>query len=85
MSDITEIGPVKLSKRYLMSLPVGKYLVSGVGYTPTRRFFMEYVTPLTERHEQWKRVVEASADQRCCYHYESAKKFKSEMDKFLQK
>jgi hypothetical protein len=83
MSDIIEITQAKLRKKYFMTIPAGKYLVSGVGSSPTIRFFMEYVSHLSERNEQWKRIVEASVDQRTCFLYENAENYHSHMDQYF--
>jgi hypothetical protein len=83
MSRTIEIIQAKLSKKYFMTIPTGKYLVSGVGYSPTRRCFMEYVAPLPKRHEQWKRIVEASVDQRSCFSYENAEKYNLDMEQYF--
>ena len=65
----------KLSKKYLMSLPKGVYLVSNCYkvlqpglFAPS---FSEYVRPLKERNAQWDRVKAAGADHRLCITYTS--------------
>jgi hypothetical protein len=60
----------KLTRRFLMSLPDGHYLVSGCydhlgpgAYAPC---FAEHVVPLAERDAQWERIKAAHANGRNC-------------------
>jgi len=60
----------KLTKRFLMSLETGQYLVSNVhepvgggGYEPS---FREVVAPPEQRPEQWLRIKAAYAYGRNC-------------------
>jgi len=68
----------KLTKKFLMQLPEGVSLVSN-SYMPTgnQKFnpkFEEKISPLSERNEQWKRIVEASANNRLCNIFEAKKR-----------
>ena len=61
----------KLTRRFLMSLPDGHYLVSncydhlGPGrYAP---IFAEQTVPVAEREAQWQRIKDAHADSRGCH------------------
>lgn len=56
----------KLSKKYLMELEEGLFLMSNVLYSPTNPCFAEAVAPLSEREAQWKRIKEARANNRNC-------------------
>ena len=59
----------KLTKKFLMQLPEGVYLVSNLYRSSNRKVnpdFEEKISPLSERNEQWKRIVEASANHRLC-------------------
>ena len=63
---IQPLQSTKLTKRFLFSLQEGLYLASGVGESPTQPAFAEIVTPLSQRQEQWERIVTACANGRQC-------------------
>jgi len=59
----------KLTKRFLMSLETGQYIVSNVCNQEDGRFepcFREKVLPLKDREKQWQRIKSACADGRLC-------------------
>jgi hypothetical protein len=56
----------KLSKRFLMQLPEGMYLVSMTLNPDCSARFEEYVSPPSEREEQWKRIKKKGVDRRKC-------------------
>lgn len=66
----------KLTRKYLMSLSEGLYLVSNLYLNPMQSYFAEEVAPLNLRKDQWKRIIEANAHQRLCYVFESEKEYK---------
>jgi len=61
----------KLTKKFLMGLPEGVWLISNVGDSPYEPVFAETVLPLEEREGQWKRIVAASVSQQMCYVFPS--------------
>ena len=68
----------KLTKKLLMQLPEGVYLVSNCYRSSNQKLkpaFEEKVSPLSERNEQWKRIVEASSNHRLCSVYDTKKDF----------
>ena len=75
--DIKPLKTDKLTRKFLLSLPKGVYLVSNVYVSLNRSAFAEYVEPLSTRNEQWKRIVESSADQRLCYVFKSQHDYES--------
>ena len=65
----------QLTKRFLMSLPAGLYLVSGVGEAPGQPSFAEAIAPREEREAQWRRILEAVANGRLCNVFKSENDF----------
>lgn len=66
----------RLTKKFLMELKEGMFIASKTvdeGNTPV---FSEYVSPLSEREEQWKKIVIASANQRVCQVFENEEAYK---------
>lgn len=57
----------KLSKKFLMELDEGLYLVSNVHHTPLQSVFAETVDAINIREPQWRRIVELGANNRLCY------------------
>jgi hypothetical protein len=57
-------GP--MTKKFLMGLPEGVYLVSGVGEAPGQPAFAEIVAPLAERGAQSQRILSARFNNRSC-------------------
>jgi hypothetical protein len=61
------IRHVKLSRKNLMELEAGTFLMSALTQgPPTNPVFAEKVAPPSKRDEQWSRIKDASADQRNC-------------------
>jgi hypothetical protein len=67
----------KLTKKFLMQLPEGVYLVSNVYEEKGKPAFEENVSPLPERNKQWKRIVEALVNHRLCNVFETKKDYVS--------
>ena len=68
--NVTPVLEGNLTKRFLMSLATGQYVVSGTydrndarEYAPC---FRESGVPMDERQAQWERIKEARADGRRC-------------------
>jgi hypothetical protein len=75
MAEKSILGRFKLSKKLLMELPTGAYLVSNcykpIGPSRVAPAFTESVAPPAEREVQWRRLRAASADHRLCFIYRS--------------
>ncbi|OSM04334.1 hypothetical protein MAIT1_04224 [Magnetofaba australis IT-1] len=61
----------KLTKKFLFSLPEGKYLVSNTYEYPGRPCYSAYVSLKEERLEQWREIREKNAHYRFCHVYET--------------
>jgi len=59
----------KLSKRFLMSLPDGGYIVSNVVGKNSRPVLAEPLDPRNGREPQWKRIREKRVDQQTVHHF----------------
>ena len=63
----------KLTKKLLMRLPAGVFLVSNcytpIGYRKVAPVFYEKVRPLDDREDQWQRIKAAGANGRICAVY----------------
>ena len=66
----------KLTRKYLMSLAEGLYLVSNLMHNSTQSYFTEKVAPLKLRKGQWDRIKNVNADQRLCNVFKSKKEYK---------
>jgi len=63
----------KLTRKYLMSLTEGLYLVSNLWHNSTQPYFAENVAPINLREKQWDRIKNVNADQRLCNVFKSKK------------
>ena len=63
-TNVTPIKTEKLTKRFLMELREGVYLVSNVYEKKGKPAFAEKVSPLSERNKQWQKIVNARANHR---------------------
>ena len=63
----------KLTKKFLMELPVGVYLASGVGVMPGQPSFAESIVPVSDREDQWRRIVDARVNGRACTVFQNAR------------
>jgi hypothetical protein len=62
-----ELRSAKLTKKFLMNLPSGIYLMSNMVAPDRDSVFREYVlSPLSEREKQWQRIKLAGADNHLC-------------------
>jgi len=61
----------KLTKKFLMNLPEGTYLVSNVFYQYGIPVYTGVVSAIGVRERQWRAIVEVSANQRLCYVFKS--------------
>jgi hypothetical protein len=56
-----------LTKKFLMSLPSGVFIVSNVGHSPVDPVFAEYVlSPAVERERQWEKIMSRGCNGRLC-------------------
>ena len=72
-------NPNKLSKRFAFALETGVYIASGCSITDEHghieSIFHGYVPDIAEREEFWKKIKEASADQRNCFIFKNKKEY----------
>ena len=76
-TNVTPIKTKKLTKRFLMELPEGVYLVSNVYEQKGKPAFAEKVTPLSERNKQWQKIVNARANHRLCDVFKTNKDYEA--------
>jgi hypothetical protein len=78
----------KMTKRLLMSLETGQYLVSNVFTIDengrNRPAFAEYVALPAERDRQWRSIKNAEADGRQCAVFASADDFEGWLEHSVQ-
>ncbi|MFC1676623.1 hypothetical protein ACFL3G_06125 [Planctomycetota bacterium] len=70
----------KLTKKFLMKLPVGLYIVSNCGERVKNTYkpiFEEQVAKLEERQKQWERIKQVYADGRLCNIYACAEDYQN--------
>lgn len=67
--------PTKLSKRFFVTLPEGVFLVSNLYFHRGMPVFAEKTVPMTDREDQWKRIVSLGASQRNCRVFRSRADF----------
>ena len=70
----------KLTKKFFLRQMTGHYLVSNCGFPS---IFEEEIAPVSQRNEQWKRIVAAGANGRYCYVFQSPVEAKRLFDKAL--
>ena len=70
----------KLTKKFLMKLPQGAYIVSNVFIQKGISVYSNWVTPFPVRDRQWKAIYDSAADRRLCYVFQS----KKEAEKWLR-
>lgn len=56
-----------LTKKFLMQLPDGLYLVSNAHDNRFQSRFAEEIAALDQRGNQWKKIVAAGVSQKLCY------------------
>jgi hypothetical protein len=61
----------KLTKKRLMGLPDGLFLVRKRMITPTKSLFAETIRPGPHRLDQWQRIVAVGANVRLCHIFPS--------------
>ena len=70
----------KLTKTFLMRLPVGAFLASNcyhpMGPNTVSPVFAERVTPLDDREAQWQKIKNAGANGRTCEVHETPESYK---------
>jgi hypothetical protein len=59
-----------LTKRFLLTLPEGVFLVSNIMDAPGQPVFAETVRPFSHRQAQWRAILKAGADHRLCHIFE---------------
>ena len=73
MSEFEPIMSEKLTKKFLMDLDEGLYLISNVTDNFYKPIFSEKVVPLRDRDEQWKRIKTLEVNHRLCEVFKSKK------------
>lgn len=69
-----ELRSAKLTKKFLMSLPSGVYLMSNMVAPDRDSVFRAYVlSPASEREKQWQIIKLAGADNRLCRLFKTEK------------
>lgn len=69
-----ELRSARLTKKFLMSLPKGIYLMSNIVGQDRDPVFREYIlSPLSEREKQWQRIKLAEADNHLCRLFKTEK------------
>jgi hypothetical protein len=85
MAERSILGRPKLSKKVLMDLPTGAYLVSNcfkpVGPNRLAPAFTENVASPAEREAQWRRIKAAGIDQRLCFVYRNVEDYERSIRK----
>ena len=70
----------KLTKKFLMQLPSGTFLVSNcfrrLGPETLTPVFYENVLPLDDREAQWQRIKACGANHRLCHVYKDSEQYK---------
>ena len=70
----------RLTKKLLMSLPTGAFLVSNchrsIGIDTVMPLFAERVAPLDDREFQWQRIKQCGANGRTCEAHATSEDFK---------
>jgi hypothetical protein len=61
----------KLTKRFLMKLSSGAYIMSNLYFKKGVSVYAAWVTPLLQREKQWKAIVDLAVDQKLCYVFEN--------------
>ena len=84
MNDIDLPIRQRLTKKLLMKLPTGAFLVSNcysrVGPDMVTPVFAETVAPLDDREWQWQRIREAGANGRTCEVHNTSEEYKRERE-----
>jgi hypothetical protein len=80
--NIVVFGKLKLTKKLLMKLPEGWWVVSDKiieGLTP---MFAEKASPESGRAEQWKRIRKAGVQQKACRLFKTTDDYNSFIESF---
>jgi hypothetical protein len=71
MSSSAPLKSGKLTKKFLMGIEEGLFLVSNIGHTPLQPVLAEKVAPINNREYQWARIIEVGANNRLCHVFKS--------------
>ena len=75
MPECKPIKSGKLTKKFLMELEEGQYLISSIQHDIYNPLFSEAVFPVDKREGQWKRIVKLQVNNRLCEVFQSKKSF----------
>ena len=74
----------KLTKRYLLSLPGGIFVMSNLVDDLMRPLFSEYVvSPVSAREKQWQRGVSSGCSGRLCRIFKTAEQASAYLSRFI--
>jgi hypothetical protein len=76
MSKDVESIRSKLTKKVFMELPENVYIASNTFMQKGISVYDDKVAPMSKRDIQWKKIVEASADQRMCHIFKTQADYK---------
>jgi len=65
----------KLTKKFLMQLPEGLYLVSNTHENRFQSKFAEEIAAFDQKGNQWKKIVAAGVSQTLCYVFKTKKDY----------
>ena len=74
----------KLTKKFLMGLPEGGYIVSNVFSKYNMPCFAEKVSSIANREKQWKEIVAAQANQLLCHVFKDEEQFSKWFDSIVK-
>ena len=74
--DVETIMSGKLTKKFLMGLPENAYIASNLFIQKGISVYDDKVAPMLKRDVQWKKIVEASVDQRMCHIFKTKADYK---------
>ena len=78
----------KLSKKLLMQLPTGVFLVSNcympMGHRTVTPVFAERITALDDREAQWERIKDSGANGRNCEIHKNSESYKCQRQALTQ-
>lgn len=83
--NVKELMRGKLTKKFLMDLPEGAYLVSNLFFKNNESVYAQKVSPISRREAQWEKNVEASANQRLCYVFKIKQDYTNWLSQMLNK
>jgi len=82
MNSTNELRSARLTKKFLMSLPNGIYLMSNLLGQSGNSIFGKYIlSPLYEREKQWQRIKRVGANNHLCRLFKTESQANAWIDK----